>query len=662
MLMILFIAVISVSFFNAEPVSAATITIQPTSHYNTTDISLNDQIQKLIDSAKVGDTINFIGRYYDNLSLIINKSLNIITNVNATISGDSSGQPTFLVTGTKSKWTNITGFNIKSVNDGISLNNTANVTVSKNSVRSTGGVGIKVSKSTGVKVKNNTVTSSKTGISVENCKNSTIQSNNVKNSANNGVEIKNSQDINVSNNTVTSSGKHGASISSSQNVDLESNDIEYNQNNGVNQIDTAGVTLNKNIISNNGINGVYFDTNVINTQITNNNICSNVKYGINLDGSGSTTTINNNAINGNAIGIDINSATDFLEITQNTITNSKGYTEDAGVGINFDYKFTKSDTMVIEYNSIFGSDRREVCVSDGQTHVDIGYNWYGSDDQKQVRICPYVSSKWITWGLTELNGVYTAVFKAGDQIATKLSGFDVTFELNNGTKVTVTVKNGIATVSFPLSEYIKHGNQVTVTAIYQTKEMDVFDTEVMNIIDSQNQNNNNNNNGNGTNNNNGNGDNGNGNNNNNGNGDNGNGNNNGNNGNNNGNNGNNNGNNGNGDNGNGNSNNGQNTPGHNGQVSNGNTGGSTGQSDTTSSSSSTSQRLERNSAILDGANDASKSSSESQTSNQQSKTAQEILLDNVNNPNFWSIIALVLLIASIVVVYYRKEIEIMYRK
>ena len=618
----------SISFFNVVPVSASTIQIQPSSYYNTNHGSLNDQIQIIINSAKNGDTINFMGKYYGNLSLIINKSLNIISKVNTTVSGDLSGQPVFLVIGSKSKWTNITGLNIKSANDGISIQNTNNVTVSKNSVSSTKGTGIKVSKSTGVKIKNNVVTSSKTGISVSNSKNNNIQNNTVKKSVKSGVEIQKSQDVVVVNNSIVSSGEHGASISGSTNVDLEGNKIESNQKNGVNLINTNNIIVNNNTIRYNTLNGIYFDKNVKNTQITLNNIYHN-KCGIELFNSASYTKINRNIIDWNPTGNDVNSKTDHLDMSYNLITNSK---EDKGgssngVGINIGSGFEKSSTFTVHDNAIYGSGKWEIEAGDSaDTGINIGYNWYGSDDPSQVRVCPKVTKNLITWGFVDSNGLYSVVFfegSDGTQFATGLSGFDVTFQMNKGTKIKETVQNGTASTSISSRDYQLTGNVLTITAVFEQLQEDISDAEAKENVASQNQNNS------------GNGDNGKGN------GDNGNGTGN------NGNGGDGPGNNGNGNN-NGNSNGNENTP--------GNTGGSSGQSGSSS-------KLERNSAMLDGAGEVGKSSSsQNQANNQQSKTAQEILLDNVNNTNLWSIVALVMLIAAIIVVYYRKEIELMYRK
>ncbi len=622
--LILLMTIISISFFIIEPISAANIEIHPSSYYNTTHISLNDQIQKIISSAKNGDTITFVGKYYGELSLIINKSLNIISYINTTVSGDSTGQPVFLISGSGSKWTNITGFNIKSTNDGISVNNTSNVTIAKNNVSTSKGTGIKVSESKGVTVKNNNVTLSQTGISIANSNNSNIKGNNVKKSVKNGVEIENSHNVNVSNNNISSSGKHGASIANSENIGVEGNDMEYNQNNGINLVDTKNIVINNNTISNNNVHGIYCD-NVKNTQITQNKIINNIKYGIELFGHGAHTKIHNNQIAKNAIGIDINSATDYLDISLNDIIYNKGNGDDSGVGINFGSQYVASSTLNVNYNAIFGNQRREVCAGDSNTKIDFGYNWYGSDDPREVRLCPYLTTKWITWKSSESNGKYSAVFYAGDQVASMLSGFDVTFQLNDGTQVTVAVQNGTATTSFPSSQYQSTGNIVTIKAIFQTIKMAIADAEAKNIQDHQDQTNNG-----GT------------------------------------------GNNGNGGNGSSDSNGNGDGNGNGGNGKQGNTAGSgtsgpgakSGQSgSTTGSDSSGSTKLVRNSAILAETGETGQSSSsQTKTDDQQSKTAQEILLDNVNNPNLWSVIGLVLMIIAIVVVYYRREIELMCRK
>ncbi len=638
--LILFIAVISVSFFNVQPASAATITIQPSYYYNTTSVSINDQIQTLIDSAKDGDTLNFIGKYYENLSLIIKRSLNLITNVNTTVTGDTSGQPVFLVTGSGSRWTNITGFKIKSTYDGISVKNTSNVTVSKNTVTSTNGTGIKVSESNGVTVKKNTVASSHTGISATNTKNSNISSNKVKNSVSNGVEIQKSHSVEVSNNNITSNGKHGVSIASSDHVAVDGNDIGYNNNNGVNLVSTNQVNINNNTMGYNNLNGIYFDTNVKNTQITSNVINYNSLSGIELYGSGSYTKINGNKIDWNPLGIDVNSKTDYLDIGQNVISNSKFFDDCTnGVGINIGAGYQNSPTFSVSNNAIFGSGKWEIWAGDSVADdVNIGYNWYGSSDPSQVRVCRKVAKNLNNVEGFGSNGEYSAVFFAGNQFANLLQGFDVKIQLNNGPIHTETVKNGTATTKFSSKEYLAKGNYVTITVGKQPPIIiSIPDEDLKTILEQLREDESKGNNGGSEDNGKGNG----GNSNTDGNGNNG----------------------GSEDNGNGGTDENSNDPENNGQNNNGNPGDNPSQSSSApSSGSSGSPKLERTSAQVDGAGEAVQSTSIQNHESDQSKTAQELLFDNVNNPNLWSIVAFILLIATIVVFYYRHEIMSIYRK
>ena len=60
-----------------------------TNYYVTSDFS-NDNIQTMISKANNGDTFEFISQNYDNISLIIDKQLKIISNKNSTISVNPS--------------------------------------------------------------------------------------------------------------------------------------------------------------------------------------------------------------------------------------------------------------------------------------------------------------------------------------------------------------------------------------------------------------------------------------------------------------------------------------------------------------------------------------------------------------------------------------------
>ena len=59
------------------------------SYIVTSDLS-NDEIQSMFDNANNGDTFQFTSKDYDNISLIVNKQLNLLSSKNSTINVASS--------------------------------------------------------------------------------------------------------------------------------------------------------------------------------------------------------------------------------------------------------------------------------------------------------------------------------------------------------------------------------------------------------------------------------------------------------------------------------------------------------------------------------------------------------------------------------------------
>ncbi|WP_321421014.1 hypothetical protein [uncultured Methanobacterium sp.] len=68
----------------------------------------NDQIQSIIDSAGIGDTITFLGGVYSNIALTITQAVNLISQ-GATLMGTGSS-PVISITGNNAAGTNVTNF------------------------------------------------------------------------------------------------------------------------------------------------------------------------------------------------------------------------------------------------------------------------------------------------------------------------------------------------------------------------------------------------------------------------------------------------------------------------------------------------------------------------------------------------------------------------
>ena len=453
------------------PVSAATIHVNASSDYNTSSVSLNKQIQEILNSAKNGDTIEFLGRSYENISLIINKSLNIVTNVKTVITGSNSVNSIFIINGVKSSGTNITGFNLRAINgSGIIAHNTTKITLSKNNINMVNGTGFNIVYCSDINIENNIITNSKTGLSATSSKNLVITNNSIKKSSDNGINIKKSQKITIKKNQISSNSKDGISVDESNDITLESNSIENNRNNGLNVEKSNKIGVNENNINKNKGHGIYYGKQVINTKITNNNINYNNKVGIELDESGSNTYINSNNITGNLIGININNSSSNLVITQNLITDSVMHNDDetSGVGINFGSNYKYYPSFIVNYNAIYHNQRREIENRDTTENVIFGANWYGYSSSDGCNLCPKIQTQLITAQCTQSDiGIYDVVFYIGNDIANLLPSFEIGFRINNGIIRNILQQNGKATYKINYKDYQPADNVLMIKATFQ---------------------------------------------------------------------------------------------------------------------------------------------------------------------------------------------------
>ncbi|MCE7699806.1 MAG: right-handed parallel beta-helix repeat-containing protein, partial [Methanobacterium paludis] len=193
-IMTISLLLIFVSVTMAGPVSAETVYVQNESYYNGT--SMNEQVQSLLDAAKSGDTIEFMGLNYENLHLSINKKLNLISTVGTVIKSSTSAA-VFLINGVLASGTQISGFNINTKGStGIYVKNTTNTVISGNRINSTNGSAITVYKSSNTSIGNSTLTGSAIGAQIENSKNTRITASNITNNLN-GLNIENSVNTNI---------------------------------------------------------------------------------------------------------------------------------------------------------------------------------------------------------------------------------------------------------------------------------------------------------------------------------------------------------------------------------------------------------------------------------------------------------------------------------
>ncbi|MBQ9026068.1 MAG: right-handed parallel beta-helix repeat-containing protein, partial [Methanobrevibacter sp.] len=122
------------------------------------------EIQKIIDGANSGDTLIFAGNEYNDVSLTVNKSLNIISIVKSVFKGN----PASPVITVKSDNVNISNLAISS-----------------------GSAGVLIDDADNVKISGNNIINNYNGISVLNSNDALISNNSISNSRDNAIYLKN---------------------------------------------------------------------------------------------------------------------------------------------------------------------------------------------------------------------------------------------------------------------------------------------------------------------------------------------------------------------------------------------------------------------------------------------------------------------------------------
>jgi parallel beta-helix repeat protein len=437
------------TYLKSETVSGGTVYVQNASYY--AGGSLNDQIQSILDNAAPGSTIEFLGQFYENLQLTINKRLNIISNVGTNISG-SNPSAVFLINGIQASGTTISGFIIvnTSAGSGIIVNNTNNVTISNDQISSTSGTAVLVNGSSNTTIRTSSLHGSVTGVNVLDSGDTQIDKNNIYNN-NDGIIIKNSTNTSANDNQITGNSKTGIFDNKSNNTTINGNTIKKNGNKTTNGGGISLETSKNSSIVNNQINENFYGliaNNITNATIKNNTFLNNERDGILLNGNITNTTIQSNTLQQNDNGININCGSENLTIRSNLITDSTRKISSQqlyhGSGIFIGANYKSSSTFLLEHNVIRNNANMDFrsCQAAG-TYIP-GSNWYGNGC-KQVFYDPQMRMALLRTG----ENAFSVLFYDGNtgEIVKDLPSIMVTF-INGATSQTVMTNNGIATAMF----------------------------------------------------------------------------------------------------------------------------------------------------------------------------------------------------------------------
>jgi parallel beta-helix repeat protein len=409
--------------------SSGTITILNKTGVSYVDGGLsNDEIQGVLDRAS--GQVEFLSDAYDDVSLTIDKELNITFKENTTLNGKANS-PVLTIA--------VSNLNISSLKinansgSGIIVRNADNVSVSDCIISNT----LDSSKSDGYN--SGEILIPGNGIELSNASNVKLTKNSVK-SFGNAVLVENSEDIEINNNTLSLSNygiTYGVGV---KNTNISDNLITKNI--GLYVMDVPEGPLGY---------GIFLNQSAVNVTITNNRILDNY-MGISVDSNFSTgIVILSNWISDNALeGIRFNAGYDLAE---NAV--------EPNVNDNAIYRNARGPSMMILGELSANPDGIYKYGADNDTkRLQLGTNWYG----KNARItwnydtnttgygtmCPRIATTYISVKEieTESLGTYRVKFYKNDTVAVKLPEFEMFATLNDDVEVRFMVVDGVGTFSF----------------------------------------------------------------------------------------------------------------------------------------------------------------------------------------------------------------------
>ena len=398
----------------------------------------NTEIQSTLDSITYKKAVRFMGSEYSDISLNINKTI-LFDGNNAILNGKTNS-------------------NVITVNadDTIIINTKLNA-------------------------------NNGSGIVLNNVKNSVIKNNTIINTASRSkIDYYNSNEVLLKGNGIDVSGQNSKIIGN----------IINKFKNGIFLKNADTNIIKDNSISENNF-GIEFDSNVKNTDITNNNISKQLGwitfdmvegpygYGISVRHSGVNINIMDNLINENYMGIFLDAKdSSGIVIRGNEISNSivEGFTA------NENYTPATGATLIVENNALYNNAKGpslmilgEVSANpagiygpgewDDDLKLQLGPNWYGTtlytkwgeNNTGPGTICPRIKTTLISCELTNIgDGKYNVSFVNDGKTVSELPDFTYYFTLNAYTdlqqEVIAYAHDGKATISFEKKNFNSTGN------------------------------------------------------------------------------------------------------------------------------------------------------------------------------------------------------------
>jgi parallel beta-helix repeat protein len=403
-LFICLIALFVISAVNAEDGNHSDEVALASSNYQIPSNLSNIEIQSMFDDAQEGDTFEFIDKEYSNISLVVDKKLNIVSNKKSTVHASSQ-----LSDKAKSlDLSNTFGFYFTS-------NSCGSVLSGLTLIASGADYGIVVDSSNGTTIKNCVVTGGTNGILVKNSSGVKILKNNISKAKSNGLQIHDVSNSTVSKNTMSYNGRSGIETSNIYYCNITNNTVHHNKFNGI--------------------------------SLFNRSLGNIIKYNLAYE---------------NPNGIYIDSQSSFDIINANTFTKNRRNTDyelgafESGNGLLFgaDFKTSKEGNpsrLEVKYNVLTHNEGYQAKNNPDLPTFKLGDNWFDSTDDANTFVCPMLLAGIMKMDTISVkNGIGLQMYDTNGQEVREFGTFDTTVNVD-GNQYTARFVNGRATIDANLN-------------------------------------------------------------------------------------------------------------------------------------------------------------------------------------------------------------------
>lgn len=410
------ISIILVSAVNANEIDNQTLSSNGNSYEITNKLS-NDEIQLLFDNADGGDTFRFTSKEYNNISLVVDKKLNIVSDVGSIVHAGNPGSKAHNLGITDSSAFYFTSGSGGSILSGITV------------ISSSDDYGIVVDSADNTVISHNTVTGgNKAGILIKNSDYVTVSFNLISRCDGDGLQLKDVGFSSVKNNTISYNKKSGIETSN-----INNNSIFYNE------------------IHHNVLNGITLQNKSYGNLIKYNNAFEN------LNGIFINSTSNYEVVNANS----------FTSNRKNPSIKETGGVYETGNGLLFGsgFKTSKENTpgrLEVKYNVLAHNEMYQAKNNPELPVFKLGDNWFDSTDDSNTFVCPMLLAGIMKMGTISVkNGIGLQMYDTKGQPVKEFGTFDTKVNVD-GNQYTARFVNGKATVEADLDPDKEYDVEVMV--------------------------------------------------------------------------------------------------------------------------------------------------------------------------------------------------------